>query len=238
MSTARTLVTASLRKIGAIGAAETPAATEANQAFEELNRMLSAWSTEGLLIYTPTRETLTLTPGTAGYTMGTSGTFSSTRAQRILEVLIRDASQSPAVEYPVDIINLQQWVEIPARDTQSSIASHAYADGGYPRETVNLYPVPSTAHTLVIYSEKPLSSISTLDTEVSLPPGYEDTIIYNLAVRLAPDYGKTVSTEVTIIAVEGKASLKRANRKTPTLELEPALLPSTRSGWDIFRGDS
>jgi hypothetical protein len=235
--TGRELVTATLKKLGAIAPGESLDATEANDALAELNRMISAWSTEGLLIFTPTRESVALTPGTAAYTMGTSGTYSSTRAQRILEVLIRDETQATVVEYPVEIINLSQWAAIPAKGTQSSIPTHAYADGGFPRETVNLYPTPSTAHKLVIYSEKPLSSISSLDTSISLPPGYEDTLIYNLALRLSPDYGKTLSDQVIILATEGKANLKRANRKTPVLEIEPALLPSTRSGWDIFRGD-
>jgi hypothetical protein len=239
MSTARDMLTASLRKIGAIAPGESLESGEATDALAELNRMISSWSTEGLLIYTPTRETLVMTPGTAAYTMGTTGTFSATRAQRILEVLIRDASNTPAQEYKCEELNLEQWTNIPSRDSQSPIPTKFYADAGFPRETVTLYPVPSAAHTLVIYSEKPLSSFASLDTEVSLPPGYEHSIIHNLSLHLAPEYGKAAPQEIVAIATETKASLKRMNRKTPVLQLEPALLPSgSRGGYDIFRGDS
>lgn len=230
--TGRDVVSASLRKIGALASTETLAASEATDGLSELNRMIANWSTEGLAIFTRTREELVMTPGTAAYTMGAAGTFSSTRAIRLVEALIRDESND--IEHPVSILALSEWASIHNKDTQAPYPRSLYADGGYPLETVTLYPVPSAAHKLVLYSEKPLSSITTLDTTVSLPPGYEDALVYNLAVRLAPEYGKQVAEIVVMIANETKANIKRANRKTAVLACDEAV--AGRTTFNIYTG--
>ena len=78
MSTARDLVSAALRKIGALGAGETATAEAATDGLSELNRMLGSWSNEGLLIHAITQESpQTLTAGDSTVTMGNSGDITS-----------------------------------------------------------------------------------------------------------------------------------------------------------------
>jgi hypothetical protein len=60
----------------------------------------------------------------------------------------------------------------------------------------------------------------TLNGTVSLPAGYEDAIIYNAAIRLAPEYGRSVTQEVALIANDSKAAIKRTNYRPNYLEIE------------------
>lgn len=233
--TGRAIIAAALRKIGALAPSESVAASEASDGLSELNRMIANWSTEGLIIYTRTREAVAMTPGTATYTMGTGGTFSATRAIRIHEALIRDDSASPAIEYPVRMLTLTEWSAISQKDASGSIPHSLYADGAFPSEVITVYPRPTIAHKLVLFSDKPLSSISTLDATVSLPSGYEDAIIYNLAVRLAPEYGRPVPDAVAITANESKANIKRANHKPAYLSCDAAI--AGRGGFNMNTGD-
>lgn len=233
--TAREIVSAALRKIGALASGETASAADANDGLSELNRMIGSWSTDGLLIYAKTADSLTLVAGTASYTMGTGGTFSTTRPQEILEALIRDSSNS---DYPLTLRTLSEYASIGTKSSQSSLPTDLYEDGGYPLRTLTLYPVPSSAYTLIVYSLKPLTSVSTLDTTISLPPGYDDALIYNLAVRLAPEYGKTVSDVVSLMAVETKAGAKRSNERQAFLKVDSALVPRGYRSINIFTGGS
>ena len=233
MSTARDLVSAALRKIGALGAGETATAEAATDGLSELNRMLGSWSNEGLLIHAITQESpQTLTAGDSTVTMGTSGDITS-RPQEIVKALIRDGT----TDYPVNVhMSVDEYAAISDKSVQADYPTDLYDDGGYPQRTLTLYPVPSAAKSLVLFTKRALTSISTLDTSVSLPPGYEDAIVYNLAVRYALEYGRAVPDVVVILAAESKASIKKANIRPSYLRVDSALMAAGGS-FNIYTGD-
>jgi hypothetical protein len=73
-------------------------------------------------------------------------------------------------------------------------------------------------------------SFATLATQVTLPPGYEEVLIKNLAVNIAPQYPASNLSPLTIQAA--KNSLKivtRTNNVIPTLGLDPILMGNRRS---------
>lgn len=229
--TGRDAVTASLRLIGAIAPSESVSASEATDGLATLNRMLDSWSNENLVIYTLTAETpLTLTPGDGTVTMGTSGDI-TTRPMSIEKALIRDGT----TDYNLRILTLDEYTRIGDKTTQSTLPTSIYDDGGYPQRTLTLYPVPSAAKSLVLYTKRAITQIATLDTSLSLPQGYEEALIYNLAMRLAPEYGKTPSELIFNTANETKASIKRKNFRPSLLRCDSALVSNTT--YDIMTGD-
>lgn len=231
--TARELVTASLKLIGAIAPGESLAAQEASDALSALNRMISSWSTERLLIYARHRETpFTLSASDATVTMGSSGDI-TTRAQWIDSAAIQDATTS--TEYPVRLLTQPEYAAIADKTLTAAYPTALFDDGGYPQRTLTLWPIPSAAHKLVLYTLRPISSVSTLDTSISLPPGYEEALIYNLAIRLAPEYGRSAPAEVVAIATEAKAGIKRANHRPSYLTIND--VPASPGGsFDINTG--
>lgn len=230
--TGLSLVSASLRLIGAIAPGESPEASEATDGLAALNRMLDSWSTEDLIIHTVTAEApLTLTPGDASVTLGALGDI-TTRPVVIEKALIRDGSQ----DYPVRLLSLSEYASIGDKSLQSTYPASLFDDGGYPQRTLTLYPVPSAAKQLVLFTKRALTQIATLSTEISLPPGYERALVFNGAVELAPEYGKSVSAEVAKVAEESKATLKRSNHKPRYLRADDALLSS--GGFNFYTGNS
>lgn len=215
--TGRDWVASSLRKIGVLGTGESMDASQATEGLATLNQMLESWSIEGLVIHAITSEApLTLTPSDGTVTMGTSGNI-TTRPVSIEKALIR----SGTTDYPpLRLLSLAEFAAIPDKSTQSEIPSALYDDGGYPQRTLTLYPVPSAANSLVLFTKRQLTQIATLDTEISLPPGYERALVYNGAIDLAPEYGRAVSAEVAKIADESKAAIKRANHKPSYLRCD------------------
>lgn len=232
--TGRDLVSACLRLIGATAPGETPAASEATEGLAALNRMIDSWSTEGLLIYAVTEEApLTLTAGDATVTLGTGGDI-TTRPMRIEKAFIRHNS----IDYPITkFLTVDEYARIPDKSVQTPYPYELYDDGGYPQRTLKLYPTPSAGHQLILFTLRPLTSIATLDTVLSLPPGYERALVYNGAVELSPEYGRPADPAVVQIAVESKAGLKRANSRAVLLQCDP--VPASfgrRSTYDINSG--
>lgn len=230
--TGRDVITASLRLIGAVAPGESIAASEATEGLVTLNRMISSWSTESLLIYAKVREEFTLTPNQQSYTMGSGANFNATRPLRIEAAAIELQTTTPVTEIPIRILTVHEWAEIQTKELSSEIPTDLYPEGTYPNETLNLYPKPSAAEKLVLYSWKPLTAV-TLDADLSFPPGYEEALIYNLAARLSPEYGKPLGAEVNAIAGESKANIKRMNHRPRFLKADEAL---TGSHYNILTG--
>ncbi len=233
--TGRDLVSASLRLIGAIAPGESLAAGEATDGLAALNRMISSWSNEALLIYAKVRETLPLVPGTAAYTVGVTGNLNTTRPLKIESALIRNSSVSPAVEYPIRMLSLDEWTSIAVKDLTTELPTDMYVEGTTPLETVNLFPVPSVAHTLVLWSWKPLTEITTLDDVIAFPPGYERALIFNLAMDIAPEYGKAIPDAVASGATDSRTAIKRMNIRQSYLR--PDSIPcGVEKRFNVFTG--
>lgn len=234
--TGRELVTASLRLIGAVAPGESLNAAEATDALAAVNRMISSWSLESLMIYTRVREEFTLTANDQSYTMGSGADFNTTRPVKIEEATIELQNQSPMVEVPLRILrNAKEWSEICAKESTAEVSQYLYVYGSYPNETLELYPKPTYAHKLVLYSWKPLTAIASLTDSLSFPPGYERALVYNAAIELSPEYGKPVSDAIALVAVDSKAAIKRQNHKPEYLKCDSALV--SRGHYDINLGD-
>ncbi len=229
--TGRELVTASLRLFGGSAPGETIPAAEASDGLATLNRLLDSWSNEGLFVYENTREEFNLVAGTASYTIGSGGVFNTVRPIHILSALIKRSGS----EYKLNQLSLEQWSSIQLKTTTSDIPTSIYCSGAYPLDLINLFPTPSQANILVLFTQKQLTSISTLDATVSLPPGYERALINNLAIELSPEYGVTPSQLVFKNAEESKAMIKRSNHKPVFLKVDNALVD--RTTFNIYTGE-
>lgn len=223
MSTVRDLLSASLRTIGVLASGETATAAEQADGLSSLRRMLDSWSIEGLLVVSNTREVLTLTPSIASQTLGVGGDLNTERPIAIEFATILDGT----IERPLDILNLDQWARIRQKSLTSGIPTKIYVEDTFPLATVYLWPTPSSASSLVLYSKKPLSTYASANTTVSLAPGYEEAIVTNLGVRLCPEYGKQASADLIQMAQDSKANVQRHNSKAPSVYCDPAVLPRT-----------
>lgn len=234
MSTARDLIYGSLRLIGAVATGEVPSASEQVDALSVLNDMLDSWTLESLMIVSKIKETFVLIPGQQTYTMGVGGNFNTSRPLEIQRAAIIDTTNPPINEIPVAIINLDQWANIAIKSTNSYYPTMLYPEGTSPLETLNLWPIPSIAVSLAIYSWKPLTSIATPNTVITVPPGYAKALRYNLAIELAPEYGKQPDQAIVAGALESKENIKRKNIKPLYLETDAGLSNQSKSfNWYI-----
>lgn len=234
--TGRDLVSASLRLLGVLASGETPSASEATDGLSALNRLIDSWSNESLLIPNKVREVFPFVSSKAAYTMGPGGDFNTTRPQRIENALLQVTGGSAPVEIPMHLLTEDQYANILLKGMVSNMPLYAYAEGTYPLETINFYPVPATSYNVVLYSWKPISEIATLDTVISLPPGYERALNFNLAVDLSPEFGKQLPETVAALAIESKSVIKRMNSKPRYLRVDRALSAKS-SVWNWLTGE-
>jgi hypothetical protein len=215
MTTALDIITKALQKNGVLVKSETPASDEADDALDTLNAMISAWSNDSMFIYARTEENFPLVAGTATYTIGTSQTFNTARPMELISSYVRQG----VTDYNLTKIPDETYYGIIDKSTRS-IPRFINFTNGFPTATIKLWPVPDTTYTIYLLTEKELSSF-TLNQTVSLPPGWEQALIYNLAVLLAPEYGQPVDQSVTEIAERSMGAIKRTIMKNRSMDANP-----------------
>lgn len=216
MTTALDLINSAAQSIGVLRKSEDLDNDEASDGLVALNRMISSWSNDSLLIYARTLESFTLATSSLSYLLGPSQTLNTTRPVKIVHASIR----SNGTDYDLEIIGAEEFESIPVKSVQGSPSDVMTYDNGYPYMTLRFYTLPAVGDILRLLSEKVLTSFSALDTTVDLPPGYEEAIQYNLAFRLVPTYGVPMPPEILLMAKESLGSIKLAvakNRPMPHL---------------------
>ena len=231
MATVRQLINRSLRLVGAISSGETATADEMQDTLTALNGMLEQWSNEGLAVYEQVDESFSIVADQYSYTIGTGGDFDTDRPLRIINAIVRDSNGQ---DYPVGIITSDQYQSISNKtDSGSTYPRYMYYDTSYPLGNITFYPVPSENSTLIMTMWQQFTTYDTdeLSEEVQVPPGYNDAIVYNLALRIAPEFGiQAINPEIRETAVRTMANIKRVNTKPRVAAMDAAIMGSGYKG--------
>jgi hypothetical protein len=233
MATVAELIRGSLRVLGVLASEESPTSAEESDALAVLNDMMDSWASERLALFATLRSTHTLTAGLNPHTIGTSGTFNTTRPVRIDRASIVPAAATGS-ETPLLMLSDDEWQNTQGK-TSSGTPTALWVDSAYPLMKLHLWPVPAAADSLVLYTWQQLGRFASTATTFDLPPGYGRAIRFNLAKELAPEYGMRLSPEAMDAANESKASLKQVNHRPSYLRSDPAVL--TPGALNITSGD-
>lgn len=201
--TALELINASLKAIGVLAKGETLSADDSADALTALQYMLENWSATGTRVWFVTNESLTY--GASPSTIGTGGTLNTARPEKILAAYFQDSSGNDS---SLEIIDYAKYARISLKSL-AGIPAYLYYSPEYPLGKIYLYPVGSG--TLILDSLKPLTDPTAVSSSVSFPQEYNDAIKWNLAVRLAPDYGKEPSATIVNLAVSTLRALENKN---------------------------
>jgi hypothetical protein len=227
-TSARDIIKKSLQKIGALVKNEDPSADEANDALDALNGLIDSWSNDSSTIPSRAWETFTLQGGVTTYTMAPGLTFNTTRPTNIIGGYIRIGT----IDYPLTVVTDEAYNSITFKSL-TGIPEFINYDNAYPTDNVRLYPAPSAAYSIFLLSEKPLASFATLDTVVSLPAGWVRTLVYNLAIELAPEYSQPPDQSIFKIANDSLAMVRLSAIRSRPMDAYPQKMSvrNIYSGW-------
>ena len=221
--TALQLLTDTLKLLGAIAGDEVPTAQEQSDGLLRLNELIDSWGTAAQTLLVAHREVVPLVSGQQTYTLAPGGDVDVPPPLALDAVSFVIAGSSPATEVFLELGTSQAYVAL----AQKTLA-------GSPPQTVNyarthsagelwVWPVPTVAGSLVLYWQEALAQFPDLTTPVSLAAGYAKALRTNLAVELAPEYGRQVDPLIDRAARESLADVKRANVALVEVGIDPAL---------------
>lgn len=240
--TVRELVQSSLRLTGLLNAPGQSVVEESaheTEALAVLNQLIGSWNTERLNIYTVSIAAYPLVANQQAYTIGPGGDFDAARPQEIQQANIILPGGAAPLHRPIEIIDDKRWAAIRIQEIWA-IPQKLYNDGAFPYSTLYLWPGPSDAYQLELYTWEALRSFSDMEDEVRLPPGYDRALVYNLAVELAPRYPRvSLNPLVLQTARDSKAAIQRRNIDVQPISCDPALMSGSgiRRSWNYLTGE-
>lgn len=182
MTTARDLITDAAYASGALGQDQSISAADAALCLRALQRMVDSWSNRNLTVYTVAESTFSCVGGTVSY--ATSAWTPTTRPVSIQNIWLRQGT----IDYPIPEITKEEYDEIPNKSAEGLPMCAMYLPAAT-TGTLYFYPTPDTTYAVKVNGRFPLASGMTLDTVISLPPGYEAALLANLAVEIGPYFG-------------------------------------------------
>jgi hypothetical protein len=213
---------------------------EANAALDTLNMMLDQWKTQQFLLYAIKQHIFQVSANVAEYTIGNGGTWNTTpydRPVKIESAFVRSSNSDTAVDFKMTQITNKTYADIPLKGFGLSYPTHFEYIPNYPLGTIKLYPYPSQALYAVFNVWQQFTELSTLTTDIDLPPGYLIALRYNLACELIPQYGVPVDRAGYVIrkAKEYKDSLRAVNSEPRMMKFDSALMAGS-GRFNIFSG--
>lgn len=221
MATALSIITRSMRLAQVISKGDTLDADEAQDGLTALNAMLDSWQLARLFVYQVQEETFTWAVNQQTQTVGAAGDFVTTLPTRIADDC---AFQVSNIDYPVQLINVDAWSNIPDKTTKSSFPWFLYPEYGAALVTLYAYPIPNASITFLLRSWKRLQSFAALTDVLSLPPASERAITFSMAEEFGVEFGVDIPAKVQQIAASSRRILKRVNSVTPVMASEAGYL--------------
>ena len=163
--TAINIVYRALRLIGVLESGETPEANVANDALYVLNCIIKSLNNEGLIAYSTVNDIFSLVAGTGYYTIGSGGTFDTTRPQEIISAFIRDDSD---YDHNLKLIGRKEYDRLYYKDASTNIPTQLYYNPTYPLGYIYLWPIPAEAYTIGITQNVQLTEFASLAATASV----------------------------------------------------------------------
>lgn len=235
MATGQSIIEDALLDIGVGSPNQSVPQSVLNHGLRSLNRMWSSWSAELGPVYATTTDTHSWPSGSISQTIGSGGDINTVRPIEITSI----QTQKDSLDYTLNRVSYEQF-----QTTVLKTISTDYPDvfaylKGYPLGTIYMFPVPASTLTVTINSKKALTAFTMAGT-IALPDGYEEAILKNLAIELAPAHGKSVRQETVLRAKQSKDAIVEINTSTEMMEMWPdSMIPGmdTTENIDLLTND-
>jgi hypothetical protein len=230
-ATCKTFVRRAMKKIGVLARSAVPTDAEYTDGIAELRSMLDTWRLEGLMIYSRSLRSFSLLPGRASYTYGEGGNFDAPRPTSIESATIRDDA---GLAWPLAPITDVEYSRLYNRSTVAR-PTRFYFRPSYPIAEVRFDTIPDGDNVEFAVMDE-LELPANPDEDIDFPPGYEDCIVYNLGLRLCPDFSVDVPRDVLALAGNFAALIKRKNLTIPTSFIDGPHRKGALGTYDITQG--
>jgi hypothetical protein len=197
-----TIISAALRKIGALAKGQSPDTEDISNGSEALNSLAALLSTDGMQLWKRTEIAVTLVDGQQDYTLDD--------ALKVHQVVLRYSGSDTS--YEIQWKSLYDFNNLPTSEGGTPV--HYTFTPNIQDGTLKIWPTPdsttATNYSLVAVVQKEFDGFFASSDTPDFPPYWTDALIYGLAARLAPEYGVPLQDR-NLLLKEAEAYKKMAS---------------------------
>lgn len=226
-----------MKEIQVLAQGEVPPAAELSDGLSKLNRLFDRWSARKVMAFNVDFSVFTLTANLSPHLIGPTGSPTFVVAQRPVTVesaALLIQSGPSIIDVPMNIRDDAWWANNRVKNQTSNIPTDLYYSPGWPNGSLYFWPVPTSANQVRLELWTLLPGMVAAGGAFSLPPGYWDAVILNLALTMAPMFGAAavVSPDLREQARLALAAVQENNAKSPRCATLDAGMPdrSRRDG--------
>ena len=156
-----------------------------------------------------TITTITCTALAGTVLVGSASLVNTARPNKVIDAFIRSSANADTPVLPTSRMRYNEKSDKFSVDTPSEY----YYDHSYPNGVIFFYKTPSAALRIYMDVWQPFAqfAVTNYDTTVNLPNAYARALKWNVAVELAPEYGKDIPQIVAANAISSQQMIDFLN---------------------------
>lgn len=213
MRTRDDIITSALRKCGVLGDGETASSAMINTGAAAINPLISAMAADGMVIWKMEKLVIPFSTftSTAPVTVGPAQTVVTTSAPLKCIGAWRQRSSDENTT-PMEVITRYEHLDTPNPATTGA-PIQAYFQPLKTTGLLQVWPLPDTYWQtdgdLILDVHTQFTQTTTGTDVLDFPDNWEETLIYQLAQRLAPEYGVPIQ-ERQLLTADSERFYKKA----------------------------
>jgi len=227
-----------LRLLGVLAAGEEASPTEHEDALDRLNGMIDGFNIQNFTV-SHLQEKVYSPPSigwTSKVTIGTdiNNTFVEVAPMSVQAAFFRDIA---GVDFKMTPIGINEWADMVWKNIVAPPLK--YYENYYGHNlALQFDTVPYANYTLHLICKLPYVGNYKPTDNIDWDYGFEEMLRYQLAVRLAPEYGMQLRADIAAAAQNLMQNIKRRNADNKTLIVDDGLQQGTRryGYYDIISG--
>jgi len=130
-----------------------------------------------------------------------------------------------ALEVSLAPLNTDEWQAIGIKSFSGGVFPSGYwLQYGAAFHTLNFFPMPSSTNAVRLYCDSPLTSFTAVTNTVAMPAGYQEFLTYDLAIKSAGKFGKSLPGWLPEARRDARSRIKEANYTPIYSRCDDALL--------------
>lgn len=191
------IISSAMMELGVLSANESPSAADAQWGLTKIQRIIDRYNARLPMIYNVNFTIFTMPAGNNPFTIGPGATFDVNQRPVSIPSIGLILAGTPGVEIPMNPRDQDWWANNRIKALTSTFPTDYYyspdwlvqSDGSQWGQ-IFFWPEPTSSFQINLQSRQVLGAYTSVTDDFTMPPGYWDLIVYELAISLAPSFGK------------------------------------------------